>query len=457
MAAENEELLLRRLAMEILLETDKEREFGNTILKEVLDKYDYLGGKKKAFVKKLAMGCLEQQIKLDYVIDLYAKPKTAKMKPVIRTILEIGTYQILFLDQVYDTAACNLCVQLARKKGFSSLSGFVNGILRRICREKDAIVWPVKEENELEYFHIQYSVPKWMISLLIEQYGVETTEEMLEGFKQEPEISVRFSSMLSEECKDALIEEWKQNGIHVTKSEVLSYACSLSGTERISSMDGFAEGHFIVQDISSMLVCECAGIKEGDTVFDVCAAPGGKSLHAADKLNGSGQVFSFDLTEKKVERIRENAQRMHLEGIRAAVHDATEFCAEYEEKADVLLADVPCSGMGVIARKQDIPRHLTPEKLESLVALQQKIVANVSKYVKKGGTLVYSTCTLNKKENDENVAWITEELGFKLVSVKERIPKPFHRYLNEDGTLQLYRGDMACDGFFIAVLIKDEK
>lgn len=455
MAAEKEELLLRRLAMEILLETEKEKEFGNTILKSVLDKYDYLDGKKKAFVKKLAMGCLERQIQLDYVINLYAKTKTTKMKPVIRVIMELGTYQILFMDQVYDTAACNLSVSLAQKKGFSSLSGFVNGILRTICREKEQIPWPDKDVDRLGYLNVYYSQPKWLISLLTEQYGEEITEKMLEGFRQEPETSIRFPGSVPKERRDALMDAWERAGIEVNRHGLLPYACSVRATERISNMEGFESGEFVVQDISSMLVCECAGIKEGNTVLDVCAAPGGKTLHAADLLKGTGKVLSFDLTGKKVDRILENASRLGYHNITARVLDATQYEEEYEECADILLADVPCSGMGVIARKQDIPRNLSEEKLESLVSLQRDIVKNVSRYVKKGGILVYSTCTLNKKENNENVAWIVKELGFHQVSVKDKLPKVFLPYVNEDGSLQLYRGELPCDGFFIAVLIKD--
>lgn len=456
MTSGNDEILLRRLAMDILLEVDKEKAFGNDILKQVLDKYDYLDGKKKALVKKLAMGCMERQIQLDYVIDLYAKTKTSKMKPVIRTILELGVYQILYMDQVYDTMACNVCVSLARKKGFANLSGFVNGILRQICREKDKLTWPERKEDVRKYMHIFYSMPEWLVELLINQYGEETAEQILRGFRQEPEVSVRCRASLSENEKEEMFEAWKKAGVTVTPSAILPYACHLKGTDRISNLFGYEDGKFVVQDISSMLVGECAGIQMGDTVLDVCAAPGGKTLHAAEKLEGTGKVLAFDLTDKKVVRIEENIKRMNAANVNAAVLDATEFCPEYEETADVLLADVPCSGLGVVARKQDIPRHLTPEKLESLVKLQREIVANVSRYVKKGGMLVYSTCTLNKNENDANVAWIRSDLGLEQISLKERIPKALHSYLNEDGSLQLYRGELACDGFFIALFKKGE-
>lgn len=456
MATANDDLLLRRIAMEILIEAQKENVFGNAVLKQTLDKFDYFEAKKKAFIKKLAMGSLEKQIQLDYVIDLYAKPKTSQMKPVIRSILEIGVYQILFMDQVYDTLACNTCVTLARKKGFSSLSGFVNGILRRICREKEAIAWPSFEKDVLQYFHVCYSKPEWLVKLLMEQYGTETTEEILGGFSQEPETSIRIKESLSLQEREDLFEIWRKDGIQVKRRDELPYACLLKGTDRISNMAGFKEGKFIVQDISSMLVAECAGIKKGDVIFDVCASPGGKTLHAAEKLQGTGKVMSFDVSERKIDTIRENMERMNLTNIELNVQDATIFCPEYEETADILLADVPCSGLGVVARKQDIPRHLTPEKLESLSALQKEILVNTVKYLKKGGMLVYSTCTLNKQENDDNVRWILENLHMKPVSIRERLPECFWKYVTSDDTLQLYRGKMSCDGFFIALFLKEE-
>lgn len=456
MTTGNDELLLRRLSMDILLEAAKENTFGNNVLKQVLDKYDYLDARKKAFVKKLAMGCLERQIQLDYVIDLYAKPKTAQMKPVIKAILELGAYQILFMDQVYDTTACNMCVTLARKKGFSSLAGFVNGILRRICREKEQIPWPDKKEDVCKFLHVFYSMPEWLINLLLEQYGIEKTEQILEGFRQEPEVSLRCRESLTDTERDALFDAWRKAGVSVSANTELPYACSVKGTDRISTLHGYEEGRFIVQDFSSMLVCECAGIRPGDIVMDVCAAPGGKTLHASEKTGRNGRVYAFDLTENKVARIEENKARMNADNVTAAVGDATVFLPEFEEKADVLLADVPCSGLGVVARKQDIPQHLSEEKLQSLVALQREILENVVRYVKKGGTLVYSTCTLNRMENDGNVAWIQEHLGLRPVSLENRIPASLHKYLNQDKTLQLYRAELKCDGFFIALFKKEE-
>lgn len=455
MAEGNDELLVRRLAMDILLETYKSGEFGNSILKKTLDKYDYLDGKKKAFIKKLTAGCLERKIQLDYIIDLYSKTKTSKMKPVILVLLEMGVYQILFMDQVYDTLACNTTVSLAKKKGFSTLSGFVNALLRQVCRNKENIPYPDRNESFLEYLSAVFSVPMWITGMITKQYGEAVAEEILKGFHSQPLLSLRLKESMTDKEREALISKWKKDGVQVKMSPYLPYAVEVKGTNRISTLEGYEEGLFSIQDVSSMLVCECAGIKEGDCVVDVCAAPGGKSLHAAEKLKGSGSVLSFDLTEKKVARMIENGKRMKADNLIAKVGDATFYREELKEKADVLLADLPCSGIGVAARKQDILLNLSREKLDSIIALQREILTNVCRYLKKDGVFVYSTCTLNKEENDGNVAFIKENLPLKQISLKGRVPECFEPYLQEDGSLQLYRGELSCDGFFIAMFQKE--
>jgi len=453
-ANQTDEILLRRLCAEILVETTRRQEFSNIILKEVLDKYNYLEGNKKAFIKKLSMGCLERKIQLDYIIDLYSKTPVKKMKPVVLAILETGVYQILFMDQVYDTTACNAAVSLAKKKGLANLSGFINAVLRKVCAEKEHIPYPDKEKDFTGYLSVYYSMPSWIVEQWITQYGAARAEEMLSGLMAETKVFLRIKESLSEGEKEALKEKWRNAGVTVTESALLPYACEVKGTDRISSLAGFEEGLFTVQDLSSMLVCECAGIKAGDHIIDVCAAPGGKTLHAAEKLQGSGRVDSFDLTEHKVERIRENIARMGYENVFCDVKDATVFYEELENTADVLLADVPCSGMGVMGRKQDIRYNLSKEQTEELVKLQQQILTNVSRYVKPGGRMVFSTCTINRKENDENGKWIEENLPFTRADIGEYLPKGLEEYCH-DGMLQLYRGKISCDGFFIAVFEKN--
>lgn len=454
MASEKDDLLLRQLVMEILLEVRKGEEYLNVVLKGVLDKYNYLDGKKKAFIKKLATGCLERQTELDYVINLFSKTKTNKMKPVIRIIMEMAVYQILYMDNVYDTAACNMAVSLAKKKGFQGLSGFVNGVLRTICREKEQITYPDKEKDFIQYATVRFSMPEWIVTLWMEQYGRETTEHMLEASLQDNAVTVRVNENLASLTQEELIGQWKKDGVKVSAHPYLPYAYDLAGGYGIQNLYGYDEEYFTVQDVSSMLVAEVAGVKKDATVIDVCAAPGGKTMHIATKLNGSGKVISCDVSEYKTDKINENIERLGLKNVQVQVADATVENADFIEKADIVLADVPCSGLGVLGKKVDIKYRLTKEQTEEIVSLQRQIVRNVCNYVKKGGTFIYSTCTVNKAENNDNVKWMTENLPLEVVSLDKELPETLRTSVGEDGTLQLFQGVHKCDGFYIAKLRK---
>lgn len=454
MSGEKEDLLLRQLVLETLLEVHTKDEYINVVLKGVLDKYNYLDGKKKAFIKKLATGCLERKTELDYIIDCFSKTKTNKMKPVIHLIMQMGVYQILYMDNVYDTAACNMAVSLAKKKGFHGLSGFVNGVLRTVCREKNKIAYPDKNVDYMKYASVRYSMPDWIIKLWLEQYGEVATEHMLEASLQENAVTVRVDENLSEEKQAELLDKWQIAGVKVKRHPYISYAYALSGGSGVQSLYGYKEGLFTVQDVSSMLVAECAGIGKNQVIIDVCAAPGGKTLHAATKLNGSGMVHSCDVSESKADKIRENIARMGFQNITVHVADATKEISEFTEMADLVLADVPCSGFGVIGKKVDIKYRLTKEQTEEIVSLQRDILKNVCRYLKKGGTFIYSTCTVNKAENNDNVKWMTENLPLEVVPLKEELPDILRGSVGEDGTLQLMQGVHECDGFYIAKLKK---
>ncbi len=450
MAGEKDDLLLRQLVLETLLEAKSKGEYINVVLKGVLDKYNYLDGKKKAFIKKLVTGCLERKTELDYIIDCFSKTKVNKMKPVIRLIMEMGVYQILYMDNVYDTTACNLAVSLAKKKGFQGLSGFVNGVLRTVCREKENIAYPDPEKDFVKYATVRFSMPEWIVNLWMEQYGQDKTEAMLRASLQDNDVTVRIDETLSKDKTEALFRNWQDAGVVVMPHPYLAYAYTLSGGHGIQNLYGYREGYFTVQDVSSMLVAECAGVNRDMTVIDVCAAPGGKTMHVASKLQGSGVVHSCDVNDYKTDKIKENVSRMGYTNIQVHVSDATQLREEFVGVADIVLADVPCSGLGVLGKKADIKYRLTKEQTEEIVILQREIVANVCKYVKPGGVLIYSTCTVNKAENNDNVAWITKNLPLEVISFKEVLPTNLKDSVVEDGSLQLFQGIHKCDGFFIA-------
>ena len=443
----------REVILDILLELAKEKEYSNVLIASVLEKYDYLETKEKAFIKRVTEGTIERQIQIDYVLNQFSKVPVKKMKPLIRELLRMSTYQLLFMEHTPDAAVCNEAVKLAKKRKFQSLQGYVNGVLRSIARGKEEIAYPKKEEEPLAYLSVCYSMPLWLTEQMVQQYGLEKSERMLANFLQRKPVSIRLEEKLSEQEQESMLQVWQRAGVAVQKHPYLPYAVTLDKADGIRNLYGYKEGYFAVQDVSSMLVVEAAGIRVGSRVIDVCAAPGGKSLHAATKLKGTGEVISCDVTSYKTDKIEENKERLGKENVTIRVQDARRFCPEWKETADVLIADVPCSGLGVIGKKQDIKYHVTPESLAEIVTLQKEIIENVVQYVKPGGILMYSTCTIRQEENEEMVQWIQEQFPFTLESMEEALPECL-REEGSKGQLQLLPGIHETDGFFLAKLRK---
>lgn len=441
----------RELVLDMLMEITASKAYSHILIRDVLTKYNYSDPRDKAFIKRVTEGTLERMIQIDYVINLYSKVSVSKMKPLICALMRMSVYQLLFMDNVPDSAVCNEAVKLAGKRGFRNLQGFVNGVLRNIARNKENIVYPVKEKNPKEYLSVRYSMPVWLVEKWCEEYGEAKTEKMLEGMLTIHKISVRISSSCTKQEEEAWLAKLQEHGVQVMQHPYLSYDYELENVDGVANLPGFAEGFFTVQDVSSMLVAEAAGIKEQDTILDVCAAPGGKATHAADKLHKTGLVIARDLTETKVSYIQENVKRLQLENMQVQVWDACVLDEQMIEKADILFTDVPCSGLGIIGKKRDIKYRVSPESLTEVTKLQKEIMKTVWQYVKKGGILMYSTCTINRMENQEMVDWICRELPFERVSMKEMLPEELQAD-EKDGMLQVLPGIHASDGFFVAKL-----
>ncbi len=444
----------REIALDTLMEMESKSEFSHKVIYQVLTKYNYLEGQEKAFMKRLVEGTLERRIELDYVLNQFSSVPVSKMKPLIRSLLRMGTYQILYMDTVPDSAACNEAVKLATKRKFHNLKGFVNGVLRKVASSKENIPYPDEKKAPLAYLSIKYSMPEWLVKLWVEEYGMETTKELLEGLLQIRPLTIRVSTKLTENQKETLLENIKSQGVKVSQHPYLSYAYYLEGVEGVAELPGYDEGAFTVQDISSMLSTTAAGIKAGDFVLDVCAAPGGKTMLAAELATESGKVDARDVSEYKTGFIEENIQRMKLGNVRVKVWDARELDTEMIGKAEIVLADVPCSGLGVIGKKQDIKYNVSEESLKSIVALQKEILSTVVQYVKEDGILLYSTCTIHKKENQEIVKWLCQNYSFKLEGIDSYLPKELLGETTGEGYLQLLPGRHDSDGFFFARLRK---
>ena len=433
---------LRDIVCDLLMEIEKSGTPSHVAIRRMLQKYQYLGNSERRFITRLTKGTLERRETLDWMINRFSSVKTKKMKPVIRTILRMSVYQMQYMDSVPVSAICNEAVKLAKKRGFKSLSGFVNGILRNMDREPEKLVLP--KDN----LSVIYSQPEWLVEEWIQTYGKEKTKSMFEYFLQEQPLTVRV-------CQNRVsIEEFKQRmedqGILAVQNPWVPEAFELKGYDYLGALPEFNDGLCTVQDVSSMFVAKAAGVHPSDQVIDVCAAPGGKSIQISEMLGDHGQIVSRDLTWEKVELIEENIARLGAEHIQTECQDALVFVPEDKEKADIVIADLPCSGLGVIGRKADIKYRVTKEDIVSLSKLQRDILNVVSEYVKPNGTLIYSTCTVNMEENQKNAVWFENNYPFQLESLSGRIPEEICPDTAKKGYVQLLPGEYGTDGFFIA-------
>ena len=403
---------VRALVLELLLEITGRKEYSHVALRGALEKYQYLSKPDRAFLTRVTEGTVERLLELDYIISRFSRVPVSKMKPVIRNILRMSVYQMKYMDRIPDSAVCNEAVKLAQKKGFTGLKGFVNGVLRSAAREMDTIVYP--------NLSIQYSMPEWIIEQWTEEYGAETALRMLKSQYEEKPVTIRVNRQKI--TREKLKERLQSEGVCVQEVKDVDCALAISDYDYLRAIPSFREGLFQVQDVSSMMAALMAGPKQGDYCIDICAAPGGKSIHLAELMQGTGMVEARDLTDYKVGLIKENIDRIGTQNIRAVRMDAAVLDEDSIEKADVVLADLPCSGLGVLSKKTDLKYRMSREQQKELAELQRRILSTVWQYVKPGGTLIYSTCTVHKEENEGNAAWFARHYPFLLKEQKQMLP-----------------------------------
>lgn len=353
----------------------------------------------RAFVTEIFYGVLKNSITLDYIIMQFSSVKLKKMSLWVKNILRMGIYQIYYSDKIPDSAACNESVKLAKKYGHKASVGFVNGVLRNVSRNKDAIVFPDKSDL-ISYLSIGYSCPEWMVKMLNEQYGAEECENILAESLLPHPITVRVNTLKT--TSSELIERLQaENGVKAIQDNEIKNCLVIDGALDINNVKLYKEGYFTIQNKSSMLAAEAVGAVKNDFVIDMCAAPGGKSTYIAECMKNTGRILSFDIYEHKTKLIEKAAERLGINIIETKACDAAVFDESLENKADRVLVDAPCSGLGVIHKKPDIKFSRKPEDISALCEIQSKILDTASRYVKKGGVLVYSTCTILKQENQD--------------------------------------------------------
>ncbi|MEG1133232.1 MAG: 16S rRNA (cytosine(967)-C(5))-methyltransferase RsmB [Cellulosilyticaceae bacterium] len=431
---------------DILTNIEKEQSYMQLVLKAELENFEV---KDRAFINEIIYGTIKYRITIDYIINQFSKTPINKMKPFIRSVMRMSVYQIMYLDKVPASAAINEAVKIVHRRKMSNLSGFINGVLRNIDRNKESIVYPDDSKNPISHLSVIYSVPEWLLEMWTQDYGIEVTKRICESLNERAKVCIRINSLVA--TKEEVLAELKELGIDSETGELLpGESMYITGATSIAQMDSFKQGKWAVQDESATLVGHVVDPKAGEIVLDMCSAPGGKSTHMAMLMQNKGMIMSADVHEHKMDIIQKNAKRLGVEIIEPVLQDGTKINEAWKEKFDKVLLDAPCSGLGIIKRKPDIRYSKTLEDVKAIAQLQEKLLENAVCYLKQDGILVYSTCTISKQENEGIIKCAVEKLGLELDSIEEYMPNILKPYIENKATIQIMPFMANTDGFFIA-------
>ncbi len=434
----------RKLAVKILNRVLNEGAYSNIILSKELNEVE-LNDKDKALLTEIVYGVLRRKRTLDVIIANFVKDIKLMDKNILN-ILRVAIYQMNFLDKIPTYAACNEAVEEAKEISEND-SKLVNGILRSFTKNPDDINVP---GNKIDEYAYKFSFEPWMIRLLIKQYGENVAKKIMSGLNTIPKVSIRVNELNSD--YDEVYEKLEEMEYEISEGVICPEAINIKGGKSIENNPLFKEGKITVQDESAMLVAPLLDLKEGMTVVDLCSAPGGKTTHIAEILGNTGKVLAFDLHESKLGLIKENCERLGVTNVTTFAQDATKLNAELVASTDRVLLDVPCSGLGIIRKKPEIKWNKKRNDLREIIPVQREIMNNAWQYLKQGGVMIYSTCTLNKEENEENIEWFVnnhEDCGVKRIFVGKQDNLVYSR----EGLLTVMPNENM-DGFFIAKLEK---
>lgn len=426
--------IARNITLQILYKIDKQQAYSNLILDEMLEeKKEKLTIKDRNLISEIVYGTTSFRITIDAIIQKYSKIKLNKISIWILNILRMGIYQIVFLDKIPKSAAVNESVNLSKKYGPKS-TGFVNAILRKV--EKS-------DYEEMTQLHLKYAMPEWLIEELEKDYDPKTVEKICQGSNQRPKTTIRVNTLkTTQEQLEQMLEERDVPYEKTTQKNFLHIKA-----KNIAKLDLFQEGYFTVQDQSAGLTSLILNPKPGEKVLDVCSAPGGKTTHLAELMENQGEIMACDLHEHRLKLVEQNAKRLGINIIKTKQMDGSILNPEWIQTFDKILLDVPCMGIGVIKRKPDIKWQRKREDLEEIAKLQMAILKTCSQYLKPGGELVYSTCSILKKENEDIIENFLKQSNFAIKKKKIGDNK------NEKMMYSILP-DEEKDGFFICKLIK---
>ena len=439
--------IVREIALKTVYKIDKGEAYSNIALDEMIkDNRKKLDDRDIGFISELVYGITTWKLTLDEIIKKYSKIRLKKISPWILNILRMGIYQIVFLDKVPKSAAVNESVNLAKRYGHKSSSNFVNAILRNV--EKHDYEEFFQIEDDIERISKTTSMPTWIIVELLKENNIQFVEEICKNSNIKPKVTIRINTLkINKEEMEKLL---KERNIEFEEGKLENFLI-LDKVKHIENLDIYKEGYFTIQDEGAGLIAYMLKPRENEIVLDACSSPGGKTTYMAEMMEDKGKIVAFDLHEHRVKLVEENAKRLGIHIIKTKCEDASIYKEEYKEKFDKILLDVPCLGLGVLKRKPDIKWKRKKEDIEEITKVQKEILETCSKYLKTGGQLVYSTCSILKEENEDIIQeFLKKHTDFEQISLNE---EKYEVNINKNGTIQLYQ-NIENDGFFISKLQK---
>lgn len=433
----------REIALLVLKEVDEKDAYANIALSHALEQERPLPQERR-FATELVYGTVKARNTLDWVIGNFASRPLAKMTVWVRNILRMGTYQLLYMERIPPSAACNEAVKLMKRYGHAGTAKFINGILRAISRQKDEIRFPDMQEDPVGHIALRYSHPEWMVKRWLDRFDAEETIKLCRANNEVPAFSVRTNTLKI--TRSELREQLEKAGLNVEESRWVPEGLILEGFSALGQLAALQNGLFQVQDESSMLVAHVLDPQPGEFIIDACGAPGGKTTHIAQKMGNRGRILSTDIHAHKLKLTMENCQRLGIDIVETRALDARYLHEQFSRQADRVLVDAPCSGLGVLRRKPDARWRKSPQMLVELPKLQLEILNSAAQCVKPGGVLVYSTCTIEPEENQEVVRrFLAAHAAYSLEPAGEFLP-----LARAADMVQLYPQRDGADGFFIA-------
>lgn len=444
-------LTARELAFNILYDIFINDAFSNIAIEKHIN--SDIDSKEENLVREIVYGVMENELYINHIISRASKVRLKKIHKKILIILKIGVYQLMFMDRIPHSAAVNESVNLAKKHGHRGTIGFVNGILRNISRNLDEYR-KINIKDKAEYISIKYSHPKWMVERWIKNYGEDFTESLCKKNNDNPQLNIRVNTLKI--TKKDLMQKLIDKGLIIKEAKYADDSLIVENPYRITDTHEYKSGLFTIQDESSTLVGQIMDPKPASTVIDLCSAPGGKSTHLAQIMNNNGRIISMDIYDHKIRLVKDNARRLGIDIIDAKLGNALQLDETLIGKGDYILLDAPCSGLGLLRRKPEIKRNRKEEDIQELVDIQYRMLNNAKEYLKDGGILIYSTCTIEKDENNNLVnRFLMENQNFKLVSIEEKVSNKDNMETLDQGYVQLFPHIHGTDGFYIAKMIKE--